>query len=132
MAELTLGQIIKKFRKSKGLSGKEFSALWGGGPSTVTDIEKDRKKPGYEILCALKRSGMSIDLLIEEAEGIPKSHNTVTSVCEEGNSYKLGVNTKIMKQVNRRESDLIERWRHLTSSEQDSIETILRMKKGDD
>lgn len=68
MAQKTVGQIIREFRKSKGMNGKDFSALWGGGPSTVTDIENDKKKPGYEILCALKRIGLNIDRLMQETD----------------------------------------------------------------
>lgn len=76
MANRTLGEIIQSIKKTKDLNGKQFVALLGIGASTLVDYEKDKKKPGWESLCALRRIGISIDSVIDETEGVVSEPTT--------------------------------------------------------
>ncbi|MEI7815579.1 MAG: hypothetical protein WCI45_00180 [Desulfuromonadales bacterium] len=76
MANRTLGEIIQGIKKQKDLNGKQFVALLGIGASTLVDYEKDKKKPGWESLCALRRIGVSIDSVIDESEGVVSEPST--------------------------------------------------------
>ncbi len=77
MANRTLGEIIQGIKKQKNLNGKQFVALLGIGASTLVDYEKDKKKPGWESLCALRRIGVSIDSVIDESEGVVSEPSTL-------------------------------------------------------
>ena len=45
--------IIRELRKAKGLSMKELGQLCGVSESTISNIEKGKRKPSFELLLNL-------------------------------------------------------------------------------
>lgn len=54
---------LKEFRESIGLNRKELSSELGMSASSVRNIEKGYKNPGYNFLKVLNEKYLEIDLL---------------------------------------------------------------------
>ena len=62
-----LGRRLKAIREELGLKQKEFAAGLGITPSYLSEIEKDKKKPGYRFLkCLYEKYNVSLNWLIAE------------------------------------------------------------------
>lgn len=75
------GPYIKAWIASKSLSYQGFADLWEGSKGAVSDIVNGNNDPSYKVLRSLRRTGMSIDQLIDNAEGL------VPSVAEQQELY---------------------------------------------
>ena len=65
---LTLGRFIAAWRKSEGLSGKEFAKILGISAANLCDIEKGRKGVSlYKAADIAKRIGYSPTVLVQLA-----------------------------------------------------------------
>jgi len=62
-----LGRRLKAIQEELGLKQKEFAAGLGITPSYLSEIEKDKKKPGYKLLKRLyEKYNVSLNWLIAE------------------------------------------------------------------
>lgn len=108
-----LGKLIESWRKHKGLTGQGLADMWQGNKSTVSQIEAGKSEPSYKVLSSLRRTGMSIDRLIDKAEGI----NTVAEAATGYQSEPLPTD----------ETDLLKNYRNISPEDK---ACILRMIKG--
>lgn len=108
---LTLGERIKRIRKSNKLNQVEFAKILGVSQGTLSEIEKDKYKPSIDIIISL-HSNFKVDLewlLINPNE---------TNV--EKKSY--------ISKIEDMEVDLINLFRKLTIEDQEEIVGIIEMK----
>ena len=66
---MSIGQTLKKYRTSKGLTLKDFSELSGTSKSMLSEIENDKKIPSIDIVLRISQAlGISVLNLIAEEQ----------------------------------------------------------------
>lgn len=115
-----IGDVIKKYRKSKGLTQPELCALLSIHQTHISKIEQNKRKPSFDLLTQIQRA---LDIPIEELWDNEENDVSLRAGLRAASPKKLGDAAFIMTP----EIQLLQTMEHL--SEEQKMKVLIYAKE---